>query len=262
MSSNEMPRIYLNDAVTKGDLSGCTLVLPEKELTPHISLLESHDLEKLVRWAFCHGYGRGSISLTTTCDRYDVEMELGFKNTDEFLQEWLDQTSGGLAAATAYHLWEDVLTQLKMEFGDPRLISTLSGGTLPRLATEVSETQGVKMSEYSKHAFQLLTDPYDDEVEIDIEIVPLIRALWALGLETMNCCQDNHGYIWIEFPPDHAQVFMNAVRDNCDEDLRWRISRAIPEDPRVARKYFESINDLPDTWLVSVCTNCPALLSG
>jgi len=54
-------------------------------------------------------------------DRHDIERKLGCKITDEFLQaaqDWLDRTSGGLAAATAYRLWEDVLAQLQLEFAD------------------------------------------------------------------------------------------------------------------------------------------------
>jgi hypothetical protein len=59
MTSDEkqMPKIYLNDGVANSDLSGCTIVFPPHELTPHISLHECHDLDHLVRWALSHGYG-------------------------------------------------------------------------------------------------------------------------------------------------------------------------------------------------------------
>jgi hypothetical protein len=113
------PRIYLNDGTTNADLLGCTLVYPFHELTPLIAFQETYDLEHLVHWALSHGYGTGSIGLTITWTRDEIQRRLGCRIGDDFLQaaqEWLDQTSGGLTAATAYHLWEGVLTQLKSQF--------------------------------------------------------------------------------------------------------------------------------------------------
>jgi hypothetical protein len=40
------------------------------------------------------------------------------------------------------------------------------------------------------HASQRLPAPDGAEVDIDDEMVPLIRALWALGLTTVASCQD------------------------------------------------------------------------
>jgi hypothetical protein len=117
--NDSTPRIHLNDGTTTADLPGCTIVYPFRELTPLIALQETHDLEHLVHWALSRGYGTGSIGLTTTWTRDEIQRRLGCRISDDFLQaaqEWLDRTSGGLAAATAYHLWEDVLAQLKSEF--------------------------------------------------------------------------------------------------------------------------------------------------
>jgi len=117
--SDLSPRIYLNDGITNTDLPGCSIVYPFRELTPLIALQEKYDLEHLVHWALSHGYGASSIGLTVTWTRDEIQRRLGCRISDDLLQaaqEWLDRTSGGLAAATAYHLWEDVLAQLRSEF--------------------------------------------------------------------------------------------------------------------------------------------------
>jgi hypothetical protein len=51
-------------------------------------------------------------------------------------------------------------------------------------------------------------------VPIDADIAPLIEALWARGIETLNSCQDNteDHYVWIEFAsPLDASGFLNNV---------------------------------------------------
>src|SRR5712664_3422691 len=40
------------------------------------------------------------------------------------------------------------------------------------------------------HSSQRLTTPDGTKADIDTEIVPLVRALWALGLTTTASCQD------------------------------------------------------------------------
>ena len=40
------------------------------------------------------------------------------------------------------------------------------------------------------HPAQRLSAPDGTQADIDTEIVPLIRALWALGLATTASCQD------------------------------------------------------------------------
>jgi hypothetical protein len=41
------------------------------------------------------------------------------------------------------------------------------------------------------HPYELLVPPGEEEpVQIDAALVPLIRALWAAGYETITCCQD------------------------------------------------------------------------
>lgn len=40
------------------------------------------------------------------------------------------------------------------------------------------------------HPTERLVIPGGGEIDIDVEMVPLIRRLWAMGLETKGCCQD------------------------------------------------------------------------
>lgn len=41
------------------------------------------------------------------------------------------------------------------------------------------------------HPAKTLTTPDGDQEEIDVEMVPLVEAIWALGLDTITCCQDS-----------------------------------------------------------------------
>lgn len=40
------------------------------------------------------------------------------------------------------------------------------------------------------HPTQTMTTPSGEKVEIDVEMVPLIRQVWRLGYATLLCCQD------------------------------------------------------------------------
>jgi hypothetical protein len=46
----------------------------------------------------------------------------------------------------------------------------------------------------SIHPTRRLHTPAGEPVEIDLDMVPLIRALWTLDLTTPGCCQDNGQY--------------------------------------------------------------------
>jgi hypothetical protein len=79
------------------------------------------------------------------------------------------------------------------------------------------------------HPTERLVLPGGGEAAIDVEMAPLIRRLWAMGLETTGCCQDfgesilknGHrstssndarqrwvdfysGYAWLKMPTDDA----------------------------------------------------------
>ncbi|HEY0539829.1 MAG TPA: hypothetical protein VGD53_15745 [Actinoallomurus sp.] len=47
------------------------------------------------------------------------------------------------------------------------------------------------MSELKQvHPTERLLAPGAGEIDVDVEMVPLIRRLWVIGLETKGCCQD------------------------------------------------------------------------
>jgi hypothetical protein len=59
--------------------------------------------------------------------------------------------------------------------------------------------------------------------EVDVELAPLILALWKAGIFTTNSCQENFpGIAWIQFlTTHHAQRFLNRVAVYPDEgDMR------------------------------------------
>jgi hypothetical protein len=80
-------------------------------------------------------------------------------------------------------------------------------------------------------------------VPIDVEIAPLIEALWERGIETLNSCQDNgdNHQVWIEFAtPDDASRFLNAVIGRLG-DYRTLNGRAMG-----------TTMDTPDAWTYAV----------
>jgi hypothetical protein len=53
----------------------------------------------------------------------------------------------------------------------------------------------------------------DREASVDRKLVRLIRAMWVVGIETSQCCEENEpGIAWIQFPsaPD-ALRFLTLV---------------------------------------------------
>ena len=82
----------------------------------------------------------------------------------------------------------------------------------------------------ASHPFELL-DYHGDPVEIDAEIVPLMRLLWAHGLETFNSCQDfaGDGRVWVEFDGWSASHFVNVVAGQ-DDELRGHILHSAPRE--------------------------------
>ncbi len=82
-----------------------------------------------------------------------------------------------------------------------------------------------------------------DGVPIDVEIAPLIEALWERGIDTLNSCQDNgeNHSVWIEFasPPD-ASNFLNIVIGRLG-DYRTLYGRALG-----------TTMDTPDAWTYAV----------
>lgn len=100
------------------------------------------------------------------------------------------------------------------------------------------------------HPSQRLTTPNGTQVDIDTDIVPLIRAVWALNLATTASCQDfgdgtaglreanlrpsryggdafiayHTGYAWLKMPIPDAQRLANILLDTGFHDnvtRRW-----------------------------------------
>ncbi|MGQ0778564.1 MAG: hypothetical protein ACT4NY_29825 [Pseudonocardiales bacterium] len=100
------------------------------------------------------------------------------------------------------------------------------------------------------HGYERLTTPANEHVDIDTELVPLVRTLWARGLVTVACCQDigesaaglrdpqratpsghggfveyYRGYAWLKMPVDDGQKLLNTLLDTSFHDrvtIRWQ----------------------------------------
>ena len=70
----------------------------------------------------------------------------------------------------------------------------------------------------TKHPQVTVYDPRGWPYEIDVEIAPLIEALWRENINTCNSCQENSpGIIWIQF--------------ESMEDLKRFLTKVISEIP-------------------------------
>lgn len=86
------------------------------------------------------------------------------------------------------------------------------------------------------HPTERLVLPSGEETDVDVEMVPLVRRLWAMGLETTGCCQDfgesilnnghrstspnnarqrwvdfYRGYAWLKMPTKDAMSLVAAL---------------------------------------------------
>lgn len=74
---------------------------------------------------------------------------------------------------------------------------------------------------------------YDEnEIEIDIELAPLISELWKRNINTMKSCQEiNPGIAWIEFISGmDAEIFLNIVAQEVSEKSNSMYQRIIGMD--------------------------------
>src|SRR4051812_11598389 len=101
------------------------------------------------------------------------------------------------------------------------------------------------------HPTVTLTAPDAHGVEIDVDIAPLIEALWQLGVRTVESCQESQpGFVWIAFAnAADALDFLRAVDltddalDGVDvDDYDLLINRAL--NPIVA----SAGGSRPDAW--------------
>jgi len=53
--------------------------------------------------------------------------------------------------------------------------------------------------------------------DIDVEIAPLIKALWRAGIETTGSCQDSpRGWVWLAFPHPSFEAFVKRVVESAN----------------------------------------------
>lgn len=115
----------------------------------------------------------------------------------------------------------------------------------------------------SKHPTKRLTAPDGETADIDAELVPLIEALWAAGLETIGCCQDLGesisdasarksaywmGYVLLELPVDDACALLEGVKDTPQfaERMHWAADGAWQSSlPVIASGFSDSAEVMP-----------------
>ena len=66
-----------------------------------------------------------------------------------------------------------------------------------------------------------------EPIQIDVEIVPLIKAIWSHDFETLLSCQDQDGRVWVELPGRDAQRLLRLLAGQ-DGELRGHILRMLP----------------------------------
>ena len=89
----------------------------------------------------------------------------------------------------------------------------------------------------SKHPTKYLRTPDGERAAIDVMLVPLIKALWAAGYDTIGSCQDLgeslegyerksafwSGYALLEMPVDDTLRLLDAIKGAvqfCDK-MHW-----------------------------------------
>lgn len=102
-----------------------------------------------------------------------------------------------------------------------------------------------------KHPYKWLVDPYGDRIQIDREIVLLMQKVWGMGLYTFNSCQDNFGYVWIEFgDAEDASFFLSLIARRGDDELQQRVNNTLDICPRDAADHLANrYHAYPDSWL-------------
>jgi hypothetical protein len=109
----------------------------------------------------------------------------------------------------------------------------------------------------NEHRYKWLTDARGHRVKIDGEIASMIRRLWDMALTTCNSCQDNFGYVWVEFASaDDAAAFLSVVVQNGDAELSNRASQPYPIRPEEREKLITHYHAWTDSWLIAADAAC------
>lgn len=83
----------------------------------------------------------------------------------------------------------------------------------------------------SHHTLQILHPEWREMVDIDAGMAPLIEALWAAGMGTLNSCQDRSeeatpkpGIAWIQFASAGSfETFLDVVQGDGLDHEDWQI---------------------------------------
>jgi hypothetical protein len=103
------------------------------------------------------------------------------------------------------------------------------------------------------HATTEMTTPHGDVVAIDTAIAPFIARLWALNLMTLNSCEDNFGYVWVELFPEHLERLLTILA-NGDDDFLWERAREpVGLSPHDRERLVTQYRVPADSWLLDVC---------
>jgi hypothetical protein len=92
------------------------------------------------------------------------------------------------------------------------------------------------------HPTKRLRTPAGSRANIDAELVPLIKALWGAGFETIGCCQDTgeclsdyprmsayySGYALLEMPVDDGLALLDILRRTSQfgDRMHWALPGA------------------------------------
>lgn len=66
----------------------------------------------------------------------------------------------------------------------------------------------------TKHRQVLVEKPFCEPVFVDAGLVSTLKMIWAVGYETDNSCEDNHGQIWISFDQQSFQRLVQRAHDS------------------------------------------------
>ncbi len=75
----------------------------------------------------------------------------------------------------------------------------------------------------AKHPFESHMAPWGEIVDVDVEIVPLVKLIWDLGLVTVNSCQEQmyerlRPSVFIDFiSSTDLEVFLRLVRRGAEK---------------------------------------------
>ncbi|MFI0354232.1 hypothetical protein [Actinomadura sp. 9N407] len=102
------------------------------------------------------------------------------------------------------------------------------------------------------HPYETLTLPDGGQADIDLDMVPLVRALWTLGLRTAGCCQDLGESVIAERRPEetgrrrHADYLLGRAWLKMPSPDAMSMLSLLAERPHFAERFGRWTH--PDAW--------------